>query len=94
MQVFLNDFNVYGQQEEHLNHLKKCTTQCKNNGISFIPKKCAFCVISKVLLGHIVCEDGLLVDPRKINIIMDMLTSTSDRIKKIPRGSKFLSTIF
>ncbi len=24
MQVFLDDFNVYGNKENHLNHLKKC----------------------------------------------------------------------
>jgi hypothetical protein len=57
-----------------MNHLKKCMIQCRNNGISINPKKCAFCVNSRVLLGHIVCEDGLLVDPRKINIIIDMPT--------------------
>jgi hypothetical protein len=48
--------------------------QCRNNGINFNPEKCAFCVNLGVLLGHIVCEDGHLVDLRKINIIMDMPT--------------------
>jgi hypothetical protein len=77
MHVFLDDFNVYGDKEEHLNHLKKCMTQCRNNGISLNAKKCAFCVNFKILLGHIVCEDGLLVDPRKINTITNMPSSTS-----------------
>jgi hypothetical protein len=60
-----------------LNDLKKCITQCRNNGISLNPEKCAFCVNLGMLLGHIVCEDGLLVDLRKINIIMDMPTPTN-----------------
>jgi hypothetical protein len=51
--------------------------QCRNNGISFNPKKCVFCVNSRVLLEHIICEDGLLVDPREISIIVDMPTPTS-----------------
>jgi hypothetical protein len=38
----------------------------------YFPKKCAFCVNYSVLLGHIVCSDGLLVDPRKITIIITM----------------------
>jgi hypothetical protein len=76
MQVFLDDYSVYGQKEDHFNHFKKCMTQCKNNGITFNPKKCAFCVNSRVLLGHIVCEDGLLLDPRKVNIITNMPTPT------------------
>jgi hypothetical protein len=47
-------------------------TQCINNGISLNPKKRAFCVNSKVLPGHIISENGLLVDPRKINIVTNM----------------------
>jgi hypothetical protein len=51
--------------------------QCKNNGINLNPKKCVFCVNFGILLGHIVCEDGLLIDPRKINIITNMPTPMS-----------------
>jgi hypothetical protein len=83
MQVLLDDFNIYVHKEELLNHLKKCMTQCRNNGINFNPKKCATCVNFGVLLRHIVCEDGLLVDPRKINIIKDMPTPMS--VKKLKR---------
>jgi hypothetical protein len=52
-------------------------TQCRKNGISLNPKKFAFCVNSGVLLGHIVCEDGLLVNLRKINIVTYMPTPTN-----------------
>jgi hypothetical protein len=37
----------------------------------------------KVILGHIVCEDGLLVDLRKINIIIELPTPTN--VKKLKR---------
>ncbi len=60
-----------------MNHLKKCMTRCRNNGIRLNLEKCAFCVNLGVLLGPIVYEDGLLVDPRKINIIIVMPTPTS-----------------
>jgi hypothetical protein len=66
MQVFFDDFIVYKHKEEHLNRLNKCMTQCRNNSISLNLEKCSFCINFKVLLGHIVSEDGLLVDPRKI----------------------------
>jgi hypothetical protein len=72
MQVFLNDFNVYGSIRDHLGQLQKCLEECRRNGINFNPKKCAFCVNSSVLLGHIVCSDGLLMDPKKISIITTM----------------------
>jgi hypothetical protein len=70
-------------------------TQCKNNGISFNLEKCAFCVNSKVLLGHIVYEDELLVDPRKINIIIDMPTSTSvTKLKRFLGATSFYRQYF
>ncbi len=69
MQVFLDDFNVYGDKKVHLEQLQKCLEECKLNGISLNLEKCAFCVNSIVLLGHIVCHNDMLVDPRKITII-------------------------
>jgi hypothetical protein len=73
MQVFLDNLNVYGSNKDHLGWLKKCLKKCRWNGISFNSEKCTFYVNLGVLLGHIVCSDGLLVDPIK-NIV---ITSTS-----------------
>jgi hypothetical protein len=72
MQIFLDDFSVYGSKKDHLIQLQKCLEECRQNGISLNLEKCAFCVNSGVLLGHIVCNDGLLVDPRKIIAITTM----------------------
>jgi hypothetical protein len=66
MQIFLDDFSVYGNKKDHLKKLQKCLEECKLNGISFNVKKCAFCVNSGVLLGHIMCHDGLLVNPQRL----------------------------
>jgi hypothetical protein len=46
--------------------------KCRRNGISLNPEKCAFHVNSGVLLGHIVCNDGLIVDPKKFTAITTM----------------------
>jgi hypothetical protein len=74
MQVFLNNFNIYGTKKNHLGQLQKCLEECKWNGISFFnPKKCAFCVNLSVLLGHIVCNDGLLMNPKNIIVVATML---------------------
>jgi hypothetical protein len=66
MQVFLDNFNVYGSKKDHLSQLQKCLEECKQNKINFNPKKCALCVNLGVLLRHIVFCDGLLVDLEKI----------------------------
>jgi hypothetical protein len=55
MQVFLDDFSVYGNKKDHLEQLKKFLKECRLNGISINLQKCAFCVNSGVLLGHIMC---------------------------------------
>ena len=36
------------------------------------PKKCAFSVTSRKLLGYIVSAKGIEVDPKKVQEIMDM----------------------
>ena len=35
-------------------------------------KKCIFCAPFGILLGHVVCRYGILVDPAKIVIIVDL----------------------
>jgi hypothetical protein len=72
MQVFLDDFSVYGSKKDHLGQLRKCLEECRWNDISFNFKKCAFCVDSSVLLGHIICNDGLIIAPKKIIAITTM----------------------
>ncbi len=64
-----------------MTQLQKCLHECCINGIMFNPKKCAFCVNYEVLLEHVVCHKGLLVDPRKIIAIIDMPTPTKFVIK-------------
>jgi hypothetical protein len=44
MQVFLDNFNVYGSKKDHLGQLQKCLEECRQNGISLNPKK--LCIFS------------------------------------------------
>jgi hypothetical protein len=64
-------------RNHHLEQFFKCLKECRLNGISLNPLKCAFCVNLGVLFGHNMCHDGLLVDPRKITIIIVMLVPTN-----------------
>ena len=43
------------------------------------PKKCTFGVTSGKLLGHIVSERGIEVNPEKIRAILDMPTPRTER---------------
>jgi hypothetical protein len=82
MQIFLDDFNVYGDKKDHLEQLPKCLKKCRLNGISFNPEKCAFFANLGILLRHIVCHDSLMVDPWNITTIIVMPTPTNIMGKK------------
>ena len=77
MQVFLDDFAVYGTGAEHLAHLWLYLERCRTSRLSVNLAKCAFDVISGVLLGHIVSKEGIAVDPKKITTIIEAKTPTS-----------------
>jgi hypothetical protein len=58
MQVFLDDFIVYGDAATHLHLLAKCFHRFQEVGINLNSKKYSFDVQSRILLGHIVCRKG------------------------------------
>ena len=46
--------------------------KCRQYQISLNLNKCIFCAPFGILLGHIVCKQGLMVDPAKIAIIVNL----------------------
>ncbi|XP_019073411.2 uncharacterized protein LOC100853222 [Vitis vinifera] len=50
-----------------------------SRGMGSFPKKCTFGVTSGKLLGHIVSERGIEVDPEKIRAIIDMPTPRTEK---------------
>jgi hypothetical protein len=66
MKIFLNDFTVYSDMDNHLQKLRLCFQKCKGYGISLNPNKCAFMVFSGMILGFILSKEGKLLDPKKI----------------------------
>jgi hypothetical protein len=67
MKIFLDDFIVY-----HLQKLILCFQKCKEYGISLNPDKCAFMVFLRTILGFIVSKEGKILDPKKIQAIINM----------------------
>jgi hypothetical protein len=76
MKIFLDDFIVYGDMHSHMK-LKLCNKKCEIYIISFNPKKCAFMVFSKLILGFIVSEEGKILDLKKVQTIMNMQILTN-----------------
>ena len=71
MHDFLDDFVVYSRKTDHFDHLRLCLEWCQQGGLSLNPAKCAFGVTSGALLGHIVREEGIAVDPNKVKAILE-----------------------
>ena len=69
MQVFLDDFAVYGQRLEHLTQLLLCLNRFCQARLSLNPAKCAFLVTSSNLLEHIVSQEGITMHPDKVQAI-------------------------
>ena len=46
--------------------------RCRQHQIALNSKKCIFCAPFGTLLGHIICKEGLLVDPAKIALILSL----------------------
>jgi hypothetical protein len=61
--------------------------KCKQCQIDLNLKKCIFFLPFGVLLGYIVCKQGLLVDPSKISIIVDLRPPTSVRQLRTALGN-------
>ena len=81
IEVYFDDWMVFALIKGHIGSLTMMLEQCRNYYISMNLKKCIFCAPFGIRLGHVVCHDGILVDPTKIVIIVDLPPPV--RVKKM-----------
>jgi hypothetical protein len=72
LEVYLDDWDVFNLLKDHIEVLRLMLDRCRQCQISLNLKKCIFCAPFGILLGHVVCKQGLLVDPSKIVVILDL----------------------
>ena len=72
VEVYFNDCTIFGLLKKHVEALRLMLSKCRQHQISLNLKKCIFCVPFGILLGHIVSRQGLMVDPAKISIIVNL----------------------
>ena len=69
--IYLDDITVFSKtDEEHLEHLRKVFEKCRKYGLSLNPKKIMFGLQEGKLLGHIISEEGIKIDPKRIEGIL------------------------
>ena len=70
MEVFMDDFSVYGKNFDHcLENLDRVLQRCQEKDLVLNWEKCHFMVREGIVLGHLVSERGIEVDNAKIHVI-------------------------
>jgi hypothetical protein len=72
LEVYLDDWTVYSLLKDHVGVLRMMLKRCRQCLISINIKECIFGTPFGILLGHIVCKQGFLVDHAKIAVIINM----------------------
>jgi hypothetical protein len=76
--VYLDDILIYSQtKEEHLRHLKMVLSTLQKNKLLINLKKCSFMKNELIYLGFVISEDGLKMDPEKVQAIVSWPTPRS-----------------
>ena len=66
-------------EEEHLDHLQKLFDRLKKYKLRLNPNNCTFGVRSGKLLGFIVNNKGIQVDPAKVKAIQKMSAPCTEK---------------
>ena len=72
LKVYLDDWTIFGLVKNHVASLRLMLDTCRRHQIVLNLKKCTFIIPSGNLLGHVVCKQGLMVDPTKIAVILNL----------------------
>jgi len=78
MVVFIGDILVYSRnEEEHVEHLRVVLTRLREPPLYAKFSKCEFWLKNVPFLGHVLSEEGILVDPAKVQEVLDWNVPTS-----------------
>ena len=62
MEVYFDDWTIYSMLKDHYKWLRLMLERCRQIQLSINIKKCIFLTPIGILLGHIVCKEGIKVD--------------------------------
>jgi hypothetical protein len=76
--VFIDDILIYSENEEdHAEHLRIVLTRLREHRLYAKFSKCEFWLKTVPFLGHVLSESGILVDPSKVQEVMDWKSPTT-----------------
>ena len=78
MEIFIDDFTVYGSSFENcLHNLGTILQKCQDKNLALNWEKCHFMVTEGIVLGHMISTIGLEVDQAKVSIIRNLMPPTT-----------------
>jgi hypothetical protein len=69
---YLDDWTVFSLLKDHVEIMRLMLERCRKCHISLNIKKFIFSTLLGIPLGHIICKQGLIVDPAKITFIVNL----------------------
>ena len=70
--VFIDNILIYSKdQEDHDTHLRVVLETLRKEHLYAKKSKCKFWLREVSFLGHIISKEGIMVDPRKIEVILE-----------------------
>ena len=80
VEVYVNDMIVKSKdRESHTINLRKFFERIKEYRLRLNPQKCTFGVTAGKLLGFLVSDRGIKVDPSKFKVILEMPPPRSEK---------------
>ena len=72
MAVYFDYWTIYSMFKDHCKWIRLMLERCQQIQLSLNIRKCIFVTPIGILLGHIVCKEGIKVEFAKIKIILDL----------------------
>ena len=70
VEIYMDDFTPYGSDfQEALSNLGNFLDKCIEMNLSLSSEKCEFFMTEGTVLGHVISQQGLQVDPDKVAMI-------------------------
>ncbi|KAL4383500.1 hypothetical protein GQ457_15G014690 [Hibiscus cannabinus] len=71
--VFINDILIYSRnKDEHVEHLRIVLQTLRDRQLFAKFSKCEFLLSEVAFLGHVISSKGIMVDPKKVQTILDL----------------------
>ena len=72
MEVHFDDCTIYNLLREYVKWLCLILEHCRHIQLSLNIKKCIVSTPIGILIGHVVCKDGIKFDLAKIKVILEL----------------------